>query len=585
MSDTPTVQTEKGRSVIEAVPVLHPYLLALYPLLGLYAYNQESMQFSSTFRLAFVLLAVTLVLWLALGALFRNSYKAGLATSIIVVAGTSGWNVLEFAMVSFMAGLSGRSAPLYYTAFGVAVAAAIVVAVLYSKSSTWDRIRLGVLIAVASAVLLYLGDIILAPIFNRGPAWAILTYLVAVGGLLLLLHRWQGDMRKTTSTLNLFGGILLALSIANIAINRPANGHLEPAPALEATIPAGTTQPDIWFIAMDGYARADAMARLFGKDPRPFITALENRGFSHVPESTANYSGTIEALASCLNGLYIDDLQAGAGPVTTGNLVHWYHNNRTGAFLRANGYSAYASAPPHELLRPRGDVDHVLETRSLPTEFEVVFLESTAIARMLQATHYIRHRSLAELRHIVLRAEVLAKFDLLRELAVEEAGEPRFVQAHLALPNAPFLFGAEGQWPETVGIYTHGGRALFRGSMREYQERYTGQVEWLNHELLTLIDAIIEHSETPPVILLASMHGPVGPIGATQEQRELLMAQRYLNFMALHLPGDPDIPRDLSPVNLFRLALNHSLGLDEPILPNRRFLSTGVDAIEFEALP
>ena len=591
MNDTPTVQTEKGRRVIESVPVLHPFLLALYPVLGLYAYNQERTLFSAVLRPGLMLVAAAFVLWLALGAVMRNSYKAGVVTSLIVVAATSGWNVLEYGMATVMTGISGHSAILYYLAFGLAAAGGTAALVWYSKSSAWHSIRLAALIVLAAAALLYLGDLILAPIFERGPAWAMLAYAVCVGLALLAISGWPGELRRATSTLNIFGVILLVLSGANILINRPAATAVEhpapPAPPAPAEVAPSGPRPDVWFIAVDGYARADVMASLYGYNPQPFAASLNERAFTHVPRSTANYGVPIEALASCLNMQYLHEINGGgrdAMPLHT--MAAWYHENSVSAYLRGAGYDTYASAPPQELLKPRGDDKRVLDSRLLPTEFEVVLLEGTVASRLLQATHYIRHRSLAELRHIVSRARIEAKLQSMRELAATPPdGAPRFIQAYLSVPNVPFLFDRDGGWPESVGLYSYGGRALFRGGMAEYQEGYTEQVYWFNAEMLALIDIILEHAETPPIILLVSLHGPTGPPGGTPEQQDLMLTQRFLNFTALHLPGEPEVPRDLSPVNLFRFVFNEYMGLEYPLLPNHRYISHGVAASQFERLP
>ena len=586
MSNTQTVQTEKGRSIIDAAPVLHPFLLALYPVLGLYAFNQERTLFSAVFRPGFALLLIAFVLWLALGAVFRNSYKAGIVTTVLVLAATSGWNVLEYAMAFLMRGISGWAAPLYYTAFVLAAAGAVAAAVWYSKVSTWDRVRLGVLIVVSAAGILFLGDLILAPIFQRGPAWAMLTYGLGVASLVYFIRRWEGDLRRTTSTLNLFGFILLGLSLANILINRPAPSNGATIPPIAAEQPGGAL-PDVWLITLDGYARNDVMAGLYGFNTQPFISELEERGFTHLPGSMANYGTPIEALTSCLNMEYFHEFNGGGRdePISMATVANWYHDNRVTGYLQAIGYRTCASAPPNELLKPRGNVDLVLESRWLPSEFEVVLLESTVVARVLQATHYIRQRSLAELRHIVARATVESKLTRLQALAEKESDEPRFVQVHLSVPDAPFLFDRRGEWPESVGLYTYGGRALFRGGMREYQEGYAEQVYWLNRELLDLVDRIQAHAETPPVILLVSMQGPTGPPGATPDQQEVLLAQRYANFMAVHVPGATEIPEDLSPVNLFRVVLNSQMGFEYPLLPNHRYIATGTDALVFERLP
>ena len=63
--------------------------------------------------------------------------------------------------------------------------------------------------------------------------------------------------------------------------------------------------PDIYYVILDGYARADALARHYDFDNAPFLAALGARGFFVAEESLANYPYTYLSLASSLNGRYL----------------------------------------------------------------------------------------------------------------------------------------------------------------------------------------------------------------------------------------------------------------------------------------
>ena len=84
--------------------------------------------------------------------------------------------------------------------------------------------------------------------------------------------------------------------------------------AAQASKSAG---PDIYFIVLDGYARADVLAKYYGFDNGPFLEGLRQRGFQVSDASRSNYNWTFLSLGSSLNLDYIqalvgDDLDPGS---------------------------------------------------------------------------------------------------------------------------------------------------------------------------------------------------------------------------------------------------------------------------------
>ena len=54
---------------------------------------------------------------------------------------------------------------------------------------------------------------------------------------------------------------------------------------------AALDDPDIYFIVLDGYARADVLAKYYGFDNGPFIGGLRQRGFQVSEASRSNSTG------------------------------------------------------------------------------------------------------------------------------------------------------------------------------------------------------------------------------------------------------------------------------------------------------
>jgi hypothetical protein len=72
--------------------------------------------------------------------------------------------------------------------------------------------------------------------------------------------------------------------------------------------------PDIYYIILDGHARSDILAELYGYDNNWFVDSLRQRGFYVADRSRTNYAQTYLSLASTLNMTYLDSLAQAVGP-------------------------------------------------------------------------------------------------------------------------------------------------------------------------------------------------------------------------------------------------------------------------------
>src|SRR5262249_55856944 len=67
------------------------------------------------------------------------------------------------------------------------------------------------------------------------------------------------------------------------------------------------TTPDVYYIILDGYARADTLKRECQFDNSEFLEQLRSRGFYVADQSCSNYPMTFMSLASSLNMSYLDN--------------------------------------------------------------------------------------------------------------------------------------------------------------------------------------------------------------------------------------------------------------------------------------
>ena len=147
-------------------------------------------------------------------------------------------------------------------------------------------------------------------------ATAALYTLVSIAIILLLVRPWQTRPRKSTA-LNLAACALLVLNasipIVAIGIERPwrpaADALIQSVVSTQRGHPAGP-QPNIYYLILDGFGRPDVLQELYDLDMRPFVKALEARGFAIPGASQSNYAQTYLSMASSLNLGYLDGITA-----------------------------------------------------------------------------------------------------------------------------------------------------------------------------------------------------------------------------------------------------------------------------------
>ena len=99
--------------------------------------------------------------------------------------------------------------------------------------------------------------------------------------------------------------------------------------------------PNIYWIVLDAYTRADVLRDTFGYDNAPFLDQLRSRGFQVAEAASANYATTLPSLASALNWDHLDPDPVRAIPgklAYYAPLINRVRGNRTVRVLGALGY-------------------------------------------------------------------------------------------------------------------------------------------------------------------------------------------------------------------------------------------------------
>jgi hypothetical protein len=488
---------------------VHPFLFALFPILALYAHNIRSIPVPAKELLGPLAasLASAIALYLALRAALGDARRSGLLVSLLIV---------------------------WFFSFG----------------------------HIADRIAVWTGGI-----FNLSVFFAV---TIIFGLLAVLVVRSRRDFGGLTRFLNVAAATLVLINLVSIGQTLARRPH--PVIARD-TIVAGpaASRPNIYYIILDAYARADVLKEVFSFDNSGFIAGLEERGFYVAPKSTANYGQTHLSIASSLNFSYLDDLAREVGSSSSDRepLYRMIQDSRAAAFLKDQGYrfiSLSSSIDPTDL---KG-ADLYIGFAGSTSEFRRVLLNTTPLPLFVDLSGglspYEAHRE-----------RILSAFRALEESPGERG--PFFLFVHIMSPHPPFVFGPAGEPVEPDYLFSmvdadrlHG---LGEAAIRDYVVRYRDQMTFLNTKILAAVDAILDRSPQPPVIVIQGDHG--SRAHTDFDRPEATYLRESLGILnAYHLPGDGRrrLYPTISPVNTFRLIFQHYLGADLQLLDDRSSWST-----------
>ena len=474
--------------------------------------------------------------------------------------------------------------------------------VLYLLASNLGQVRLiaGVrplLVAVAgAAVLVGLFRLLLRDWYRAAfvaTIWIILfsiyghvyNYLLKIdsplaktsilGGAALLLAAlglFAGSRPKVrfeawAGSLNLVSLALVIFSAAQIAWYQM---DVSNAPKVKASAPAVTFEgpkPDIYYIILDMYTRADTLKMAYGYDNTPFLNGLEQMGFSVAQCSMSNYTRTELSLASSLNMAYLtSDLDPGIQRGSLARLPAWnlLRYNAVMDYVKRRGYKtvAFATGYPWSEL---DNADIYLEPNPLAlgmTEFEALLLDTTAM-RAAQDEGWVNVDANGFNRY---RERTQFVLDTLPTLP--KVNGPKFVFAHIILPHPPFVFSADGGKTDPT-IYLDKNNEY---TPKPFAAGYTMQVTYANRAITQIVKQIIAQSKIPPVIIIQGDHGPW-----------LQPTDRHMTILnAYYLPGHADaVTSTITPVNTFRLVFDLYLGGNFQLLPDASYFSPVPNQYDF----
>ncbi len=428
----------------------------------------------------------------------------------------------------------------------------------------------GALPASLSLLLFFSFGHVVVPLVDRESAhWpgivlqVIGAELVLLLAICLLVARMRKGMAALTRFANIAAVVLVALPLLSLAwfeIRKPRRA----APATVTATVELDEAPDIYLIIPDAHARADVMLDMYGHDLEPFLAELEGLGFVVARSSTANYSMTPVSIASMLNLRYLDLEGLAWGDLR--DISASIRHSEFEAMLRGAGYKtiAFPTGAPYTEMRHFDQYYHGLGAAA---GFYRLFVELTPVAVLLEDNPWWNE-------FISDRERLLFTLDHLPEIALDP--EPTFTFVHLELPHPPFRFGENGEdvFAEYRDLTDDGAGWRSPELQARYPEAYRRQTIYTDRRIAEVVRKILEDSDSPPVILILSDHGPRLTYDWTGPERTDVR-EALGNLTAVYMPGAEEaIYPGITPVNVMRVVANEVLGADLPLLEDRAYLSS-----------
>ena len=330
---------------------------------------------------------------------------------------------------------------------------------------------------------------------------------------------------------------------------------------------AGSQPPDIYYIILDGYGRADVLKDEYGYDNSDFLNALRELGFYVAECSLSNYAQTQLSLASALNFNYLDALgdRFVPGSDDRTGLDTLIHQSAARVGLEKAGYKTVAFATGF-LATELTDADYFLGpgySWGDLNEFESVLM-GTTLARLIQDGNRFGMQTSGSER---FRERTLFTLDKLDELSYIEG--PKFVFVHIIAPHPPYVFGPTGGPVEPADVGTT--------RTEEGASHYRDQAIYISSRMKEIVPKLIANSDVPPIIVIQGDHGPT--VASSPRAR-------MSNLNAYYLPGvDAAFYPTITPVNTFRVIFNTYFGQNLELLEDVSLYSEYTDPFEFKVVP
>lgn len=427
-------------------------LIALYPIISLYALNVSEVNLIDLFRpLALSLFLAIGFFWL-LGRIIHGHAKSAFITAFIFIV---------------------------FSSYGA----------MYNVTRTW-----------------HIGDLVIGRHRILFPA------LLIVLALFLWAIRKAGKdtMGVITQAGNVFSIVLLLFPVYTLASNQ---SHIRlPGKSIQS-FPSSTqtldqSYPDVYYFVLDSYARADYIQQYMKYDNSSFIGKLKEKGFYTVDCGLSNYSYTRLSLATTLNMEYLENLGPQFSTENTDEslLDPLIQDNRVMAEFKKKGYQTVAFVTGYPFTE-FANADYFFQpdpepfTKQVMTEFELMAINNTIFSVISQNDQFTKMFGLDFPYYQKWNTE---RFIIDKVKSLSEMPGPKFVFVHLVTTHRPYIFKSDGSILNDPHYYKNDG---VPANDDYYIKGYQFGLDYTNAYMLDLIDTLQVNSKVPPIIIIQGDHG------------------------------------------------------------------------------
>ncbi len=335
-----------------------------------------------------------------------------------------------------------------------------------------------------------------------------------------------------------------------------------------ADVSQEAASPDIYYIVLDGYSRADVMKELYDLDITPFMDELKSMGFVFPACAQSNYGITAFSIyASFKHGLRgflgktiplgserrIVDYQA---------MREYLVNSKVRQVLAGKGYQMITFETGFWWLNIDNSDQYIVENNNPLkkyskeydlSNFEDLFIRTTALRILTEANTAFFSPLTRRVKTPAQQHYEWVEFSLDQLDQIPEIPGKKFVYFHVLAPHDPFVFAADGSFDAASDPDSD-------------IPAYPNEVTYLNKRIVEIVRNLIANSDTPPIIILQGDHG-----------WDPRYRMEILNAYYLPDDGDKNLYPTITPVNTFRLILDTYFGENYGLLEDKSYYSMGAD--------
>ncbi len=476
----------------------HPFLFSIYPALALFSVNFQQVTLTIFIRPMFISLVLCAAIFLVINLLLKNLEKTGMIVSLFLLLFYSYGHLYHFLESSKNLGQLGHHRFLLF--------------------------------------------------------FYLLIFVLGILGVIFIIK----DVLTITRLLNWVSISLIIISLVQILFTQGrvliANEKVKRA-SINPTVlhpPQGKPLPDIYYIVLDMHTRSDVLNQDYGYDETVFIKEMKNMGFFIAECSRSNYGETSESITSTLNLDYLDKIATDFKLTSNDARYSLLKQSFVRTNLQKLGYKTVAFETEYPWSELEDSDYYISPTKSnlalqSISPFESMLIDTTVLLPYREYRNRLQIIEMAKLNHPWKEHVELVKFNLKNLSEVPIINEPKFVFSHILVPHVPFVFSGDGTIRIDPGFW-EGKNALPVDAIHE-KEGYAGQVEFIDNQVLSIVQKIIANSSRPPIIIIMGDHG------FKQNERNKILNAYYFP------DGDySELYPTISPVNSFRVIFDHFFG-------------------------